>query len=177
MSAEAYRKASRLFKCPICDAAVGNDCIGTSGRPRVSVHRARGDLSSPRARYRGEWDSQISSYGEAHDGEYVVYTICDRAKDQFGYVGQTGHFSKRVRSHISNAFRGSNKKVAQWLNEILRRGGKVEFLILEHCESEEHSLAMESKWVGFLSSKGHILNNRWREHRKIITAMQAQNAN
>jgi len=165
---ENYREAARSYSCPTCGAEVGQRCTGASGKDRVSVHQARGELVRPRRRYDGAWASQIEVVGDANVEGYVTYGIRHKATGRFGYVGQTGNFSKRIQGHARGAYLGSKKRVARWLKEILDAGGTVEFLLLEQCESEEHSLAMETKWVGILAREGHFLTNRWLEHQKII---------
>lgn len=166
--AELYREAARAFACPTCGADVGQKCISAHGKERISVHQARGDLARPRRRYDNEWASQIEVVGDVHAEGYVTYGIREKATGRFGYVGQTGNFSKCIRGHARGAYIGSKKRVACWLRDILSAGGTVEFLLLEQCESEEQSLAVETKWVRILARKGHSLTNRWLEHQKII---------
>ncbi|MBO9581009.1 MAG: GIY-YIG nuclease family protein [Sphingobium sp.] len=170
--ADKYREAARAFACPTCGAGIGQSCIGANGKGRVSVHQARGDLGRPRVRYENAWASQIEVVGDMHVEGYVTYGIRHKATGQFGYVGQTGHFSKRIRSHASGAYRGSKKRVACGLRDILSAGGTVEFLLLERCENEAQSLVMEAKWVGILATEGHSLTNRWLDHQRIIREVQ-----
>lgn len=165
---ETYRAVARLFACPTCGAAVGQKCVLANGKERISVHRARCDLAYPSQEGENVWGSQIEVIGEAHRPGYAIYGIRDKATGQFGYVGQTGNFAKRIRSHLRSAYRGSRKRVACWMKEVLYPGGIIEFVLLEQCCSHEQSLLLETKWVVILSNAGHSLANRWTEHQEII---------
>jgi hypothetical protein len=43
------------------------------------------------------------------------------------------------------------------MHKIVSGGGKIEFVLLEYCSDEEHSLVVESNWVQKLIAPRHDL--------------------
>lgn len=103
---------------------------------------------------------------------YTTYAITDPRTRLFFYVGQTSHFEKRSKQHLT-AHRLRNTKagsVQHWLKALHQDGHTPLFTVLEVVETEEESLVSETKWVEKLSALGHPLFNRWDEHKELIEA-------
>jgi hypothetical protein len=166
-SLDRFREAARAFPCPTCGAEAGKNCVGARGKERISTHQSRANL------VRGERPtvdmSKIEIVGDRDASGFVLYAIREKATGRFGYVGQTGNFATRIRSHALTGFRGSGtKKLRSWMHDILAAGEILEIVLLARCVSEEGSLALEAEWVGKLTEAGHDLSNRWRVHQDAI---------
>lgn len=165
---ELFREAARAFRCPKCAAESGKTCVNEHGKERLSVHQSRADLAKPQLDM-----SRVRVVGDAEAQGFVVYAIREPKTGAFGYVGQTGNFAKRIRSHARSGYRGSRTKlVIQWMHDILSAGGALEIVLLERCANEEESLALETKWVGKLAEEGNNLTNRWKTHQDIIASIR-----
>ncbi|WP_329604107.1 GIY-YIG nuclease family protein [Pseudomonas putida] len=98
--------------------------------------------------------------------DYVVYLIIDPVTEDPFYVGQTGDFEGRQRSHLAKANHDC-KRAAAKIAQILDAGMSPAFKVVETCESEEASLEAETRWIEHCTSRGITVWNRWREHREI----------
>lgn len=175
---EQRRNLVRKAGCPKCGALAGTSCVGSRGQERVSCHEARwlaaGELF-PQLAKKSRTATTVANVPEGAifvpEGVakgYLVYGIFARDTQKFGYVGQTGNFSKRAQGHIRAFERRSKRQSVRWMNSVIEKGGRLSFTVLELCQSEEASLAAESAWVAKLASEGHTLHNRWNEHQRLI---------
>ncbi|NQD75316.1 viroplasmin family protein [Pseudomonas sp. B21-023] len=98
--------------------------------------------------------------------KYVVYLIIDPVTEEPFYVGQTGNFKSRQRSHLEKANHNC-KRAAAKIAQILDAGMTPAFKVVETCDSEEASLEAETRWIEHCTARGIKVWNRWREHREI----------
>jgi hypothetical protein len=175
---ERFRRQARAVACPTCGAPADEQCRGSSGRLRESVHKARADWfrAAERPRFENLWPGQATIVGDADVDGHVVYAIRHREAGRYGYVGQTAHFARRVRAHLRSTERPSRKYVVRWMRHILKAGGTLEFVLLERCSGEAHSLDRETWWIATLTMEGHALTNRWREHQDRIAQARSWRA-
>ncbi|OUM09224.1 ribonuclease H [Pseudomonas syringae] len=97
---------------------------------------------------------------------YVIYLIIDPDTEEPFYVGLTTDLERRKQAHLGRA-RHNTKRAAAKIAEILDAGMSPIFKVVESCDSEEHALAAETRWVEQCTGLSYIVRNRWREHQDI----------
>lgn len=98
--------------------------------------------------------------------KYVVYLIIDPATEEPFYVGQTNDLERRQAAHLGGA-KHNTKRAAAKIAQILDAGMTPIFKAVESCDSEDAALAAETHWVRQCTDRGHVVWNRWKEHRDI----------
>lgn len=98
--------------------------------------------------------------------KYVIYLIIAPDTDEPFYVGLTSDMERRQAAHLGRA-KKNTKRAAAKIAQILSAGMTPIFKVVESCSSEEAALAAETRWVRQCTERGHVVWNRWKEHRDI----------
>jgi hypothetical protein len=102
------------------------------------------------------------------DAPFVVYLIVDPRDGSPFYVGQTRNLERRRKSHLMiSEGRQTNRK--KRLLDILHEGLELWFIAVEGFQSEEESLAGETRWVKACAKQGYAVCNGWKEHKEVLS--------
>lgn len=105
---------------------------------------------------------------------YVTYKIVDPRDGVPVYIGQSIHYEIRKKSHLKKA--KGNLPTRNTFNIVvylvLLESENIEpiFEILEITQTEEESLASETRWVKKTVELGYPLLNKWNCHKEIINS-------
>ena len=106
----------------------------------------------------------------ALDKNFLTYYIADPDTGYVVYVGQTTNFVKRKKTHLRLQKRPNIKttNIKTWLHDFISEGKTPIIEVLETVNTEQESLASETKWIKKFAKEGHPLLNRWKIHRELI---------
>ena len=78
-----------------------------------------------------------------------IYGLREIGTIEVRYVGSTVSPLPRLMNHINDCKLHSLSDKAQWVKEVIERGGELEMIILEICPFQDSFLA-EAKWIEIL---------------------------
>lgn len=94
------------------------------------------------------------------DRVIYIYGLKEKRAVEIKYIGQTVHLKSRHRSHVehlSEAMESNPKRL--WIEDALRRGEKIDMVVLEECTSAGIAVKRENFWIDFYRSVGCNLTN------------------
>lgn len=89
--------------------------------------------------------------------QYSIYGLIDPSDRSIFYVGKTSNIKRRFLEHKENKYEQSPK--SKRIKAIHDAYQEIEYVLLEHCETNKDAFIREVFWIEMLRKSGRLLTN------------------
>lgn len=91
-----------------------------------------------------------------------IYGLREVGEIEIRYVGQSVDPHSRCKLHMRDTGMLETNLKRLWIEDVIRRNVKVEYVILEECSSCDEAVIRENFWIDHYRETGHRLTNTHR---------------